>query len=520
MDRIERIENFINKAKVKHHGESYDYSKVYETYIDSKHDVCIIDHSLKPDGTEYGEFWMTPSNHLKGQKNPSKRGERISSSKIRSTEEYILLCKEKHKGENLDYSQTVYLGAHKNVYIIDHSLRPDGTEYGGYWQEANAHLRGCGHPDKAIDQNAMRQRSNTEEFILRGKLVHCDDDIDYSIADYKGSQEKLWLICNKIGYDGKIHGPFEISPDNFLAGKGCPKCGNHLSKAEDAISDFMSQYIDTTEIEKRNHTILNGKELDIYFPKYKLAIEYNGLRWHSEEFNKDRNYHLRKLEECEKQDITLIQIFEDEYLYHKNIVLNKIKHILGFSDGIKIGARKCTVTEISNNVAKEFLDKYHIQGYIKSTVYIGCFYNNNLIGVMTFIHDNKNNNKWNLARFATNYEYICQGVGGKLFKYFINKYNPSEIKTFLDRRWEHNVDNNLYVKLGFTLDSIERPDYRYTKGHGERLHKFGFRKQLLHKKYNLPLTMTENEMTKELGYYKIWDCGLIKYIWRNNNGIA
>ena len=25
--------------------------------------------------------------------------------------------------------------------------------------------------------------------------------------------------------------------------------------------------------------------------------------------------------------------------------------------------------------------------------------------------------------------------------------------------------------------------------------------------------MTETEMAKELGYDRIWDCGLIKYVW-------
>ena len=26
--------------------------------------------------------------------------------------------------------------------------------------------------------------------------------------------------------------------------------------------------------------------------------------------------------------------------------------------------------------------------------------------------------------------------------------------------------------------------------------------------------MTETEMVKELGYDRIWDCGLIKYVWK------
>ena len=39
-------------------------------------------------------------------------------------------------------------------------------------------------------------------------------------------------------------------------------------------------------------------------------------------------------------------------------------------------------------------------------------------------------------------------------------------------------------------------------------------KSILHKKYDFPMTMTELEMAKELGYDRIWDCGLFKYVWR------
>lgn len=29
--------------------------------------------------------------------------------------------------------------------------------------------------------------------------------------------------------------------------------------------------------------------------------------------------------------------------------------------------------------------------------------------------------------------------------------------------------------------------------------------------------MTETEMAEQLGYSRIYDCGLIKYVWYNNN---
>lgn len=182
----------------------------------------------------------------------------------------------------------------------------------------------------------------------------------------------------------------------------------------------------------------------------------------------------------------------------------------------KIPGRKCEIREITVNDAKEFLEKYHIQGYVGSKIYLGAFYKNELVAVMSFKEGVKNSSKWELTRFASNYNYICQGIGGKLFKYFVTHYNPLEIKSFADRRWTVNEENNIYTKLGFELNAYTDPDYHYYKKDDGtiRQHKFAFRKNKLNKKYGLPLSMTEEEMTEELGYTRIYDCGLIKYIWK------
>ena len=52
------------------------------------------------------------------------------------------------------------------------------------------------------------------------------------------------------------------------------------------------------KVDENNTTILNGKELDIYIPSHNVAIEYDGLYWHSEQFIND-DYHLIKTELCE-----------------------------------------------------------------------------------------------------------------------------------------------------------------------------------------------------------------------------
>ena len=269
--------------------------------------------------------------------------------------------------------------------------------------------------------------------------------------------------------------------------------------------------------------MVEGNEIDIYLPDLRVGIEYNGIFYHTEEMGKGKNYHLNKTEVCKRNNIRLIQIFEDEYTQHKEIVLNKILHIIGCHANVpKIMARKCIINEIGINTAKNFLNEYHIQGFVSSSIYLGAYYNNNLIAVMSFKKEDNHTDKWELNRFASNYDYVCQGVGGKLFKYFIRHCNPSYIKSFADRRWTLDENNNLYTKLGFTFDKFTKPDYRYV-GRGAlshvRVHKFNFRKSKLlamDKNNILNPNMSEDEMRKKMGLKKCWDCGLVKYVWYKN----
>lgn len=290
------------------------------------------------------------------------------------------------------------------------------------------------------------------------------------------------------------------------------------SKDENEIKKYIT---DKGIFCKTDRHVLNGKEIDIFIPSKKIGIEYNGNKWHTEWYGgKDKNYHLDKLKEAKKKNIHLITIFEDEYNYHKDIVYNKISHLLHINEDQlpKIYGRKCEIKEIYNHEAKDFLTKYHIQGAAKSTLYIGAFYNENLIGVMSFT---ARNNLWELTRFASDYNYICCGVGGKLFNFFLKIYKPHEVISFADRRWTLDDKNNVYTKLGFQFEYFTKPNYTYYNSSVDRykrFHKFNFRKNRILKKYpDMGPNLTETEMAKSLGFDRIWDCGLIKYVYKNPN---
>ena len=297
----------------------------------------------------------------------------------------------------------------------------------------------------------------------------------------------------------------------------------HVSKNR-FISSYekeIGEYLDSIGVEhETNRQILIGKEIDILINSKKIGIEFDGLKYHSEFFGKkNRKYHVNKTELCNEKGYGLIHIFEDEYVNNKDIVLHKLKHILGKDGDLeKICGRKIQVKEIYSNDAKIFLEKYHIQGFYKSSVYIGGFYKDKLIAVMAFKNGNAYNESWELVRFATDYNYIYQGVGSKLFTYFVRNYSPNKVISFADRRWTPWSTNNLYTKLGFNLENITKPDYRYYNEKVEkykRFHKMSMSKSILHKKYGYPMTMTELEMARDLGYDRIWDCGLFKYVWIN-----
>ena len=347
------------------------------------------------------------------------------------------------------------------------------------------------------------------EYVSRCSIVN-NNFYSYDSLIYNNTENKVTVTCPK-------HGNFQVRAEDHIQGHGCPACGNSLSNAENEIVEFIKGYIGSEKVIQRDRNVIKPLELDIYIPSLNAAIEYNGLLWHSKKYKSNNNYHLNKLNACKNNGIKLLQIFEDEYANHKDIVLNKIKHILKLEEQLpRIMGRKCIIKEIDKNMSKIFLTQYHIQGYSNSTTYLGAFYGDKLIAVMTFKIETKDGLKWELTRFASDYNYICQGIGGKLFKYFITHYECSEIKSFADRRWTIDEENNIYLQLGFKFNYYTRPDYHYysPKEGTNRIHKFRFRKNRLHEKYGLPLSMTESEMVNELGYYKVYDCGLIKYVWK------
>ena len=203
-----------------------------------------------------------------------------------------------------------------------------------------------------------------------------------------------------------------------------------ISSGEVEIKNFIES-LDVKTLKTR--TILDShKELDIYCPDNNIAIEYNGLYWHSDICIQSRSYHYNKSKECEEKGIRLIHIYEDEWNdpVKKEILKSLIKISLGKVDS-KIYARQCEIREITNKEAKPFNDKNHIQGHRNAKITYGLYYKDELVQLMSFSW-NSHHNAWEIIRGCPGSNNIVVGGVSKLFKHFIKENNPDRIFSYCD----------------------------------------------------------------------------------------
>lgn len=175
----------------------------------------------------------------------------------------------------------------------------------------------CGHRWRATPANRFHAESGCPKCAGRVVNVGVTDlaTINPEVAkmwDYEKnaktpdqvtamSHQEAYFICPK-GHS------FKASIAHVSRGEGCPTCGKErkVSMPEHAIFFYLGKLFADVRQSCRLECI-NNKELDIYIPSLKLAIEYDGSWFHS---NTERD--IRKYELCKKNGIRLINIREEK----------------------------------------------------------------------------------------------------------------------------------------------------------------------------------------------------------------
>lgn len=284
------------------------------------------------------------------------------------------------------------------------------------------------------------------------------------------------------------------------------------SYSEKEIVDFIKSICDY-EIIENSKKIISPKELDIYIPQKKLAIEFDGLHWHNEN-HIENNYHLNKTKACNEKGIDLIHVFEDDWLERKEIVKSMIASRLGIYQQ-KIFARKCIITNINKESAKEFFNKNHLQGFAYGDLYLALIYNNEIVQCICINKKGWHDGNVELTRMTTKLNTQVIGGFSKLMKHVSDYIDFTTITSYIYKAW---FNGKGYKESGFTVIKENNPSYTYIVNK-KRIHKSYFRKDKIKKYFKNGLLKyynaneTEHELMKNNQIYRIYDCGTIKVIY-------
>ena len=338
--------------------------------------------------------------------------------------------------------------------------------------------------------------------------------------DLLGISNKIWVMkcphpeCNKCQekyfktrsmiYHDRLKNNSELCT-NLLP---INKSHNSGTSAELFIRSILDKY--NINYIVNNRSIITPKELDIYIPSKKIAIECNGVYWHST--NKVvKKYHFDKYQRCKEMGIQLLTFWDDQIHSKPDIIESILLHKLGISLS-KIYARNCKIVEIDNSICTKFLNENHIQGSCRSKYKYGLYYGEELVSIMTFgisrVGMGNKDKQLELLRFCTKKYYNVVGGASKLLNFFIKNHNP---KTIISYSSNDISNGNLYKQLNF-IKSTENLSYWYIDMNTKkRYHRFNFTKFKL-VDIGFSDQMPESEIMKNIGLLKIFDCGQVKWI--------
>jgi hypothetical protein len=211
---------------------------------------------------------------------------------------------------------------------------------------------------------------------------------------------------------------------------------------------------------------------------------------------------VSKTLELKESGVQLIHI--TDYEWHnsndiiKNIILSKLKKTK------RIYARNCKIKSLSVAEQRDFLNRNHLQGYIKSSFAVGLFFNNELVQLASF-GKSRFNKKYQteLLRFCSESSLTVVGGLSKLMSH-AKKQVSGSIITYCDASKSQAQG---YIKAGFTLQNLTEPGYFWTDGSGV-ISRYKCQKQNLIKWLpNYDPTVSESANMFAAGYRRYWDCG-------------
>lgn len=283
-----------------------------------------------------------------------------------------------------------------------------------------------------------------------------------------------------------------------------------VSREERKIERLLEEH--GISYDSNTNSVLGNRELDFYIPDRKVAIEINGLYWHTERCGRGPTYHLQKTMDCLDRGIKLIHFLDRDVNEKFEIVKAMVLNSVGVNEKT-LRASKCDIREIPTHIARDFIDQNHLQGYASSDMKIGLFHGDDLVSVMTVgktrfskIAD------YEIIRFCSKNGVKVHGAASKLFGYVRQIIPEKDIMSYADRM---TGEGGVYQKLGFELVRSTSPGYFWTDGK-EVLSRYVTMRSKLSDKFPDYAGETEVEFMESKGFSRYFTCGNNVYLHRSH----
>lgn len=376
------------------------------------------------------------------------------------------------------------------------------SEFKGTWECSEGHIwkapwrdtqrrswcPSCHEINTRITYDDLQQKANSHG----GKIISTDYLDAHSLLDWE---------CEKKH-------AFKMRWNAVHNGQWCPTCRTgKTSRPMLEIQKFIEDLGFKTELNSR---VLDSKEVDVFVPSRKLGIEYHGLVWHSTRVrNIPKDYHKNKYLAAVKNGITLLQIFEDEWLTKAEIVKNLIKTKLGIASSVS-HASDFNLKE--NGDLESFFNATHLAGNTKALYNVYLEKDDEVYAAISLrkLFTVSSKTTIEIARFAVKSNHRIQFAFSRLLKHaeiWAKAKGFTEILTYADCRIS---TGEVYSKTGFTFIEHTKPNYFYEK---DLVREGRFK----HRKNNDPEFIAkygDSELLQnhKQGWYEIYDAGNLKFI--------
>lgn len=364
-------------------------------------------------------------------------------------------------------------------------------------------------------EKVIEQIKNTHH-VKYGRMYSQQHISDESMVKLNDSSYCQMVVDEQFKTFTQFAEELGVTPSTLL--KYVNKHGiSYTRKCSSVIEGVIDNWLTEKNIihTRNDRTVLQNMEVDFYIPAHNVAIELNGVYWHSDSNINDRHYHFKKSNAAREGGIQLLSFWEHETINKLDIVKSMILNKCGMSK--RIFARHCVISQLSIDQRRVFFETNHLSGDSNCNSSWGLFNKGILVAAISLGKARfENTDSWEIIRYANVLNHSITGGFSKLFKHAVTELNIDNCITYASG--QISATGNVYLRTGFIYDSLSSPGYFYFKndntGNIVTMSRYMAQKsKLVTLLDNYDESKSEYENMINHKWYRVWDMGNHKLRW-------